>query len=65
MNVLTTSGYFERFFWHLQNGCHTHIQAYRKVEDERLDLNSPNKYVDYHSFKRGKSYHLKKKGRLI
>ena len=64
MNILTTSGYFERFFWHLQNGCQTHIQAFRLVEDERLTLNCPNKYVDYHSFKRGKSYHLKKKGRF-
>ena len=64
MNVLTTNGYFERFYWHLQNGCHTHIQAYRKVEDERMERNCPAKYVDYFSFKRGKSYHLKKKGRF-
>ena len=63
-NILTTSGYFKRFYWHLQNANIPHSQAYRKVEKELEDIGAPRKYSDYNSFKRNKNYHLKKKGIL-
>lgn len=64
INILTHSGYFERFFWHLQNGSITHKEAYLKVEKELIDIGAPPKYTDYHSFRSNKRYHLKIKKRL-
>lgn len=63
-NILTTKGYFDRFYWHLQNGCASHITAYEKVEEDRRKINAPRKYSDYSSFRRSKHFHLKEKGRL-
>ncbi len=63
-NILTTTGYFQRFYWHLQNGCDSHISAYEKTEDDRREINAPRKYSDYSSFRMSKHFHLKKKGRL-
>ena len=62
--ILTTDGYFRRFYWHLQNGCVTHNDAYEKVESELVFIGAPRKYSDYNSFKRNKSRHLKVKGRF-
>lgn len=63
-NILTTKGYFNRFYWHLQNGCSSHKEAYEKVEEDRRSINAPRKYSDYSSFRFNKNYHLVKKGRL-
>lgn len=64
INILTTEGYFTKFYWHLQNGCSTHYEAYEKVETDLSKLNAPRRYSDYSSFRHNKHYHLVKKGRL-
>jgi hypothetical protein len=63
--ILSIEGYFERFYWHLQNGCRYHKDAYRAIEMELENMGSPGRYSDYSSFKRNKNYHLVKKGRII
>ena len=64
LDILSTEGYFSRFYWHLQNGCRFHIEAYRAVEEELKKIGAPKKYSDYSSFRRNKSRHLKNKGRI-
>lgn len=63
-DILRVEGYFERFYWHLQNGIKYHKDAYHKVENELREIGAPPRYTDYGSFRKNKSYHLKKKGRI-
>lgn len=65
MEILRIEGYFERFYWHLQNGCDSHIQAYRATESDLHKMGAPRRYSDYSSFRRNKNYHLKERGRIM
>lgn len=64
LDILRVEGYFERFYWHLQNGIKYHKDAYHKVEDELRQMGAPSRYTDYGSFRVMKYKHLKNKGRL-
>lgn len=49
MNILTTDGYFNRWYEFKKAGM-THKQAYEKLEDEMFDKYGINKYSSFESF---------------
>lgn len=62
--ALHIDGYFREFYENTQKGM-SHKEAWEKLENEFELYELPARYDNFESFKRGKSYHFKKKQQKI